>query len=225
MSTSKGSLAILDDARIKATIEWGDTRIGRQGLFPALHSLTQDGVLDLAAVDLIAVGVGPGAFSGLRMAVSAACAMAMPDRRPVFALSSAEALAWEVFQEKRGASLSKVFVAGDARRDEIWVGQFALENGIPKRIGDWDLVACGVRWSGTEGPPGVWVTPDWERIGLRLLETAPAGHEVVTQSRIPSATAVAELAVHKRAAGLASCPLAPIYIHGPVHAPATTGPA
>jgi tRNA threonylcarbamoyladenosine biosynthesis protein TsaB len=82
-------LALLEEALAQARVEWGD-------------------------VDRLAVGVGPGGFTGLRIGIATARALAQAHGLPLVPVGSLEALA-------RGAGGA---VAGviDARRGEVFAG-------------------------------------------------------------------------------------------------------
>jgi tRNA threonylcarbamoyladenosine biosynthesis protein TsaB len=69
------------------------------------------------AVDRIGVGVGPGSFTGLRVGVSTARALALATGAELVAIGSLEALAWP-FRER------VVTAAIDARRGEAFVAQY-----------------------------------------------------------------------------------------------------
>lgn len=71
----------------------------------------------------IGVGTGPGTFTGLRIAVSTARALAQAGGQELVAVGSLEALALPATD---GTS---VLACGDARRGELWVG--AWRNGAP----------------------------------------------------------------------------------------------
>jgi tRNA threonylcarbamoyl adenosine modification protein YeaZ len=109
-STAVGSLALLrdDEPQIERTF-------GRDGLFPTLAALK----LDLRTVDLIAVGVGPGSFTGIRVGIAAAKGLALPGGIPIKAVSSFDALAVTVAPQMP-AECAQMCVLSDARRGEIY---------------------------------------------------------------------------------------------------------
>jgi tRNA threonylcarbamoyladenosine biosynthesis protein TsaB len=74
------------------------------------------------AIERIAVGVGPGGFTGLRHGISTARALAQGRGIPVVGVSSLEALA-------RGASAPLVYAVIDARRGEVFAA--AWRDGEP----------------------------------------------------------------------------------------------
>ena len=215
LSTDVGSLSLLHDGEPSVELSWCGDRLGRDRLFADIHGLVEAGKLDLASLDLVAVGVGPGSFSGLRMAVSMAFGLAMPDRTPVFAVSSAEALAWDVFNDTGDV---QVCVTGDARRGEIWIGRFRVDGGLPNMVEEWKVASFDSPEGSLGGGGAAWVTPDWDRIGPRLSKMIPPDDRLLTGRRVPQARSLGALALRKRDAGLSSLPLSPLYVHPPVAA-------
>src|SRR5690606_25237009 len=92
------------------------------------------------ALDAIAVGRGPGGFTGVRLGVAVAQGLAFALERPVYAVSTLRALAAQV-DANASASGSTVLAAIDARMGEVYLGLFALDDqGLP--------VASGEEWMG-----------------------------------------------------------------------------
>ena len=75
--------------------------------------------LDLAAVDRIAVTIGPGSFTGIRVGVAAARGLALALGIPAVGVTTLSALAAD-----RGGPL---LVAIDAKRDEVYWQSFAAD--------------------------------------------------------------------------------------------------
>ena len=210
LSTHTGSLALLDGDAVLCQKEW--VAEGRQlrPIFPDLHALASAGSWDWQEIDHFAVGVGPGAFSGLRMAVAGIRGLALPDNKPVMAVSSASALAWSILNE---TGARRVVVLGDARRQELWAGCFGWDQGVVSRQGDWSVTGGGQLPESLKLPGTVWVTPDWDRIHESLTTLCPAGVVLIREARIPQAAMVARVVAKRVAAGLQGEALAPIYVH------------
>jgi tRNA threonylcarbamoyladenosine biosynthesis protein TsaB len=98
------------------------------------HALLADTGRTFADVDRIAVGVGPGSFTGLRIGIATARALAQARGLPLVGVSSLEALA-------RGAAGDLVVLAVlDARRGEVFAaaaGVLAPSALAPEALADW----------------------------------------------------------------------------------------
>ena len=210
LSTHIGSLALLNGDAVTCHKEW--VAEGRQlrPIFVDIHALSAAGVWAWEGLDHFAVGVGPGAFSGLRMAVAGIRGLALSDNKPVMAVSSASALAWSVLKE---TGAPRVVVLGDARRHELWAGCFGWEQGQVSRLGDWIVTEADHLPALFITPGTVWVTSDWDRIQESLTTHCPADVVLIQEARIPQAAMVARVVAQRVAAGLQGEALAPIYVH------------
>lgn len=189
---------LLEDGAPVAERRWEESRAANQEVFRVLREVVGGLALPVSAIDLFAVSSGPGSFSGLRMALAAARAMALPGGRPVCGVSSGEVLARDVL---RAAPAATVAVLGDARRGAWWLGQFRGDaRGMPCPLGEYRLVAPEALAQAI-APDAVVVTPDWGRIGPALEQAAPAPAQVVRAARRPSARTLAELALARAASG------------------------
>ena len=203
-STETGSAAILDDQRLVAERHWAETRFLRQQLFPNLKAMLNEAGLEPGAIQLYVVGVGPGSYSGLRVA--------LPGKTPVYGITSAETLAWQAAEAARAA---RVLIVGDARRDQWWTRCFRRLDAYMRPVGDWDLVhprAFQV------GAAEAVATPDWARIGALLQAAVPSAATLIARAFLPDAATLGRLAIARMAQGVASEPLTPIYLHPAVHA-------
>jgi tRNA threonylcarbamoyl adenosine modification protein YeaZ len=76
-----------------------------------------------AELDAIAVGAGPGTFTGLRIGLATAKGLAFALERPLWVASSLAALAWDA--RSLVAAGTVIAAALDARRGEIYAGLFS----------------------------------------------------------------------------------------------------
>jgi tRNA threonylcarbamoyl adenosine modification protein YeaZ len=181
-----------------------------------------------ASVRQLAVGLGPGSFSGIRSAIAACQGFALPGDCAVAGVSGAAALALAAMAPDGGGG--PVAVVGDARRQLLWCGVYARE-AVSGRL----LVATGgeprppthtaedfglAAWDdlGRLIPPGARVlSPDWDRIGPGLAARVPPT-QLVAGVRLPSAADVGRLVLADPAAARSE-PL-PIYLHPAVESKA-----
>jgi tRNA threonylcarbamoyladenosine biosynthesis protein TsaB len=97
-------------------------------LIPEVMALLQRGGCTLAELDAIGFGRGPGAFTGLRTACSVAQGLALGAGKPVLPIDSLLLVA-EDARGDDGADPFDVWVAMDARMDEIYAAHFRWSAG------------------------------------------------------------------------------------------------
>jgi len=91
-------------------------------------------------IDYIACGLGPGSFTGTRVAVSTAKGLAWPFKKPIIGLSTLDIIARNL--SKRALDLSgEAVVAMDARRGLIYTCVFRLKQGAIERKSGYMLLS------------------------------------------------------------------------------------
>ena len=90
--------------------------------------------LDSAGIDGIAVSVGPGSFTGLRIGVSAAKGLAYAWGKPLIPVLTLEALAMEAVRQSLARTGSIILPMIDARRAEVYTAVYRLVNGVLHEI-------------------------------------------------------------------------------------------
>jgi tRNA threonylcarbamoyladenosine biosynthesis protein TsaB len=91
-----------------------------EALMPLIAMVMSDAGVEFAELDRIAVTVGPGSFTGLRVGVAAARAIALSTGKPAVGLTTLAALAAPFFEEAAGALMSVI----DARHDRVYMQLF-----------------------------------------------------------------------------------------------------
>jgi len=132
-SSSQGGVAVLDDSKLLSRIVW--EREGSHGelLTPAIEQSLKNAQVKPEALDLIALGHGPGSFTGVRIAVNAARALAYANETPLMAFDSTEILAAGVAQHEFpvlaliDAQKNLLFASSFSWRDGAWERTSALE--------------------------------------------------------------------------------------------------
>lgn len=121
-ATEACSVALLHDERILSHYEV-IPRLHAQKLLPMIRQLLAEAQLAPSALDAIAFGRGPGAFTGVRIAVGVVQGLAFALERPVLPVSDLAVLAQRAWREY-GAE--QVAAAIDARMDELYWGCYRL---------------------------------------------------------------------------------------------------
>jgi tRNA threonylcarbamoyladenosine biosynthesis protein TsaB len=87
-----------------------------QRLLPLVHDVVQD----WAAIDRIGVGIGPGSFTGLRIGIATARALAQGRGVPLVGVSTLEAIATAIAQRPTPNAQRTAIAVLDARRGEAF---------------------------------------------------------------------------------------------------------
>ncbi len=192
-STEFCSVALWQDGVVSQKIE----QVGQKHseiLLAMLDSVLQEAGIKLAQLDGIAYGMGPGSFTGVRIACGVTQGLALGANLPVIGICTLQALAQTSGQEK-------VIAALDARMAEVY---FAV---YEKHAGEWQTV-CAPCLCLPQNTPEV-TGEGWHGAGSGF-----SAHGEVLQARyvgqisnidmacVPQASAIVQLAAPLFAAGL-----------------------
>ncbi len=118
------SAAVTEDGRVLCC-GYQDTGLTHsRTLMPIVEAMLKNTGLTVRDCDAVAVAVGPGSFTGIRIGVSAAKGLAFAADKPCAAVSTLEAMARNVAHMD-----ALVVCAMDARRNQIYNALFAAEHG------------------------------------------------------------------------------------------------
>jgi tRNA threonylcarbamoyladenosine biosynthesis protein TsaB len=130
-ATEACSVALLHDGKVWSHYEV-IPRLHAQRLLPMIKDLLAEAGIALSAIDAIAFGRGPGAFTGVRIAIGVVQGLAFALERPVLPVSNLAVLAQRAFRE-HGAR--QVAAAIDARMDEVYWGCYRETAGEMRLVG------------------------------------------------------------------------------------------
>ncbi|CAN5339140.1 tRNA (adenosine(37)-N6)-threonylcarbamoyltransferase complex dimerization subunit type 1 TsaB [soil metagenome] len=130
IDTSAGtSVAIVDrDAGVLAERNSADTRGHAEIIGTFIEQVLAESGIAVTALSGVAVGMGPGPFTGLRVGIAAARAFAFGAGKPVVAVVSHDAVAFGLTEP--------TLVVTDARRREVYWSRFegTDPDGLPIRL-------------------------------------------------------------------------------------------
>lgn len=195
-ATSSCSAALWADGRVLARRQAGMARGQSEALVPMVAEVMAEAGLRFDDLDLLAATVGPGAFTGIRIGLATARALALATGLPLAGISTLEAVAAAVPADGR-----PLMVALDSKREEAWVQAFAADRSPltePAALPPAEAAAlAGPDWT---------VAGDAAGLVLPLLPGA-----ILAAARFPDAAVVAALAAERWAAGTALAP-EPLYL-------------
>ncbi|PKL19431.1 MAG: tRNA (adenosine(37)-N6)-threonylcarbamoyltransferase complex dimerization subunit type 1 TsaB [Spirochaetae bacterium HGW-Spirochaetae-5] len=99
-------------------------------MFQNLSSLLSQASIKINDIDLLGVGIGPGSFTGIRIAVSTARMFAQILDIPLVGLKSQE-----IYAASTGASEDKTIIAAfDAKKSKVFAGVYRISDSIAQEI-------------------------------------------------------------------------------------------
>jgi tRNA threonylcarbamoyladenosine biosynthesis protein TsaB len=201
-STLAGGVALLDGERVIGEYLL-DVRVTHsERLLPAIDRLLVDAGWVAARLEGLAVAVGPGSFTGLRIGISTVKGLGLALGLPIAPVPTLDALA---------ASLPfaalPVCPVLDARRGEVYASLYRWDGERMRR--EWEYLAIAPAALAARLTEPVVVLGD----GARHVESDFA-RRVPAQCRLPSPAAVGALGMARLLAGAGVSPaaLAPLYL-------------
>ena len=180
-----------------------------EALFPMIGAVMAEAGLAFAALDCIAVTLGPGTFTGVRAGLAAARGLALAVKVPVAGAGSLAVMAMgcvsEIGESLRGEGF---MVARDARRGEIYCQCFDMRG---QALCEAEIMAAGeaaeklpAAMNLIVGSGSAAVAGEGQRCKRRLIAELP--------DLLPDAGQLARFALH-----LPHCeqPPAPLYLRAP----------
>lgn len=220
LSTEACSVAVWVDGDVRERHEIAPRRHAELAL-PWAEALLAEAGIARSQLDAIAVGRGPGAFTGVRLGVAIAQGIALALDRPAVPVSTLAALAMRATVLGAGEG-AHVLAAIDARMNEVYTARYVLTTGQgvlqPVSTGDEQVL-----------PPDAVVLPEqagtWFGVGTGfaalggvLQARLPSGWGAVDAGALPHAADVVRLAHAALLRGEAVAPekLEPAYLRNQV---------
>lgn len=208
-STLVGGVALLDDETLVAEYTLNVALTHSERLLGILDQVLAAARSGLDEVDGLAVAVGPGSFTGLRIGLATAKGLAVATGKPLVGVPTLDALARTLPFARH-----PVCPILDAKKGEVYASLYRTDRGEIERLWEYLALAPEELCRRLDGP--VIFLGDGVAAFRELLERelGPAALFAPPGGRVPSAAAVAELGLRALLAGQAADPaaLTPLYI-------------
>ena len=219
-SHATGSVALVEvgdspwSAEVIATASARVSNAHGESLLPLIEGVLRAAGTSLAAVDLVAVGVGPGSFTGTRIGVATAKGLALGAGKPLRGVEAFDALA----ASARAPLGAEVAVAIDARKAEVYLAVCRVEALDVVRLTEPLHAAPLVAWSRAAASLAGRALPGFVAgDGAAMVPELAALVRPIVGAETPRAAAIAALAGvrHQRAPLDEVDVLEPLYVRPP----------
>lgn len=212
-ATEACSVALLHDGKVLSHYEV-IPRLHAQKLLPMIQAMLAEAGIALSAVDAIAFGRGPGAFTGVRIAIGVVQGLAFALERPVLPVSNLALLAQRALREH---GVEQVAAAIDARMDEVYWGCYQQRAGEMCLLGA-EAVLAPEQVSLPAGACGDWFGAG---TGWSYADRLPVAVTAQDAGMLPHALDLLTLAefAWARGEGIAADLAQPVYLRDKVATP------
>jgi tRNA threonylcarbamoyl adenosine modification protein YeaZ len=195
-ATPAVTVALHDGAHVLAEVASADARRHGELLASAIDKVLADAGVTRLDVTAVAVGTGPGPYTGLRAGLVTARVLGSALAVPVYGVCTLDVLARDAVPAAAGRAFA---VATDARRRELYWARYGADG---QRLTDPAVSAPGEIGAGCPvAGPGAGLYP-----GLLGERIAP---------EYPAARTLALLVAERLAAGMPMLPAEPLYLRQP----------
>jgi tRNA threonylcarbamoyladenosine biosynthesis protein TsaB len=191
-SGSVGGVALVENGQLLG--ERLLTNRGRrhaQMLTAEIATLFQETQRPPSACQGVAISIGPGSFTGLRIGVVCAKTFAYVVGCPVTAVDTLQAIA-----EESPLEISRVTVIADAQRGDLYVGRYLRQQAGWVRVGD-IAIPSATAWCQAVSAADVVAGPGLERWQKELEGRC----QILSDLRVPKATTICQIGTRQFQAG------------------------
>jgi tRNA threonylcarbamoyladenosine biosynthesis protein TsaB len=210
-ATSSCSVALWCDGTVVSERNEKMSRGQAEALVPMIYNVLEEVKITASDLDLLAVTVGPGAFTGLRVGLATARGIALAAHVPCLGLTTTEVIAHAV--KANVWQQGTLLVALDSKRKDIYAQAFQIGLKPINKASAIDPAILGDWLQDVPGPIHI--------VGDARLQAASAlieaGYEpiVIKKPEVPDGSVLAELASQRWSWGdILEAPL-PLYLRPP----------
>jgi tRNA threonylcarbamoyladenosine biosynthesis protein TsaB len=167
-STAVCSVGLFREDKTELELSLRESHIHSEKLLTLVQDVLRSGETTVEQLDAIAVSIGPGSFTGLRIGLSTGKGLSFALDKPVISIPTFEGIAAAGCQKHPG--VSAVLVVMDAKKDEWYVGSYRFEEGQVTQVRGVEVRALGESLAGLS--PGSLVLTDKVEVVKQVLTSA-----------------------------------------------------
>jgi tRNA threonylcarbamoyladenosine biosynthesis protein TsaB len=130
-SGPRGGVALIEDGRVLGEIVFEKGMVHGRDIAPSADRLLRDAGWRPADLDLIAVDIGPGSYTGLRVGLAAAKGLALALGKPLLGVPSLDALVQTAVSQD-----GPIAAVLSAKWDQVYGALYEVRKGIAVRTTD-----------------------------------------------------------------------------------------
>lgn len=205
------SAAIVSPDRVVAELTVQTRKTHSERLMPIIQQLLEDANLTPRDLGGIAVSIGPGSFTGLRIGMTTAKSMAYALDIPVVGIPTLDALAAQFPYSAR-----VIYPIVDAQKGRVYTGRFNTSTGYPASLSAYEVIDLAelIKRIANEGQP-IILAGELAEFSEQLQDVERSVIELASPlNRMPRGATVAMLGLRQLLSGLGQDPqtLLPLYI-------------
>ncbi|MDD5439103.1 MAG: tRNA (adenosine(37)-N6)-threonylcarbamoyltransferase complex dimerization subunit type 1 TsaB [Candidatus Omnitrophica bacterium] len=185
------SVALLDGAVLRSHRHEDAGLSHMERLIPTIATVLEEARVPFKKLDGIAVGIGPGSFTGLRIGVATAKGLSLASGIPVVGVPTLDSIAYN-YVTREGYAMPVL----DARKDRVYAALYRSDGVKLKRMSDYLLVRPGILAKRLTFPTLIF-GDGVDRYGTLLEEAAPQVIRALSHDWYPRAEIVCRLGSRK----------------------------
>ncbi|MBR4073320.1 MAG: tRNA (adenosine(37)-N6)-threonylcarbamoyltransferase complex dimerization subunit type 1 TsaB [Clostridia bacterium] len=214
-SAGPASVALLDGEKIAASSFVNVKLTHSQTLVPMIKNLLESSLTSINDIDAIAVAVGPGSFTGIRIGIGAIKGLAAKDNIPCIPVSTLRGMAEPYITDN-----CIVCAVMDARCNQVYNALFRIENNKITRLCEDRALMCNEladELNKNFSDKKIIVTGDGADLFYPFIENLPYANKAPESTKYQNAIGIALAAREEFENGNAVTPAAllPVYLRLP----------
>lgn len=191
-ATSYLALGIVEENKILSELRFDARQTHAQLLMPNINKILEETGQELKDLDGIAISIGPGSFTGLRIGLATAKGLCYASGKPLVAVPTLDAITY--LNHKVLYPLVPIL---DAKKSEVYSAIYEVKENVIRRVSEY-WVTPVEKLVAKIPKEVIFLGPDLEMFKAELHELYKGkAHFIKGDSNLPSGAAVAFLGLEK----------------------------